>query len=566
MTANVAINLCGMLDGQTFSVDTVEAGSGGNNPTFGVCAPFTLSWNNGGGTTQPAMPLTAVGNRSVWTFITEGNTVVGQQGATGGPGSGTTTFSINGTVNFNEFSGINLGGLWLLKQPPPSNVVATASCSGTCATTYTYEVTCLNDTGESTPGTAVTAVNAASLSSSNFNVISWAPNSDCFGGYNVYGRIGGSLGLLANVPVTNMTPSYTDQGAVSGGASYTFKWATVANPAVAIWDLRNAVLAAGAPTPINLYSSNSGNSTAPKAVSITTTVNHDRQLPIIGFAAGATLTPPGGFVSTVLIGGAPGVNYGLWGGTLDIAAAGATGNAVGTLSVAKPWAALNIGVLPANPATPITIVSTANRTSSSPYNTITFGDAAGVASGDLEIICVSFANGSGIVPDPKVNLIGSASTGVAQNVKVGCYYTYPSGNPAPPTENTTGSIFQTLADGTLYREVLAGLQTWTANVSQSGSGGSPQASISYPVDMIVTGCRATWVGWSCTGYPVFAFKDTTAGIVLCSSGVLDNTSTDKAITPSSYILPANDVLQFLATTAGNTCTQGNASMSIVMHQ
>lgn len=164
-------------------------------------------------------------------------------------------------------------------------------------------------------------------------------------------------------------------------------------------------------------------------------------------------------------------------------------------------------------------------------------------------------------------MIDSATLNSGTGVKLNCYYNYPAGGgAAPPTVNTTGIITQQTPNG-IYRETLLGLQTWTANtMSTTGEAGAIQSSISFPVPMTVVGCRATWLAYTCTTFPVFALKDATAGTVLCSSGTVTNAAHDGSVTPSNFTLPANDVLEFIATTTSADCSGGSAAMSIQMHE
>lgn len=117
------------------------------------------------------------------------------------PGSlvGTGTFPLTTTANFNNFSAININSLSFIDASSPTPV-GTATCGGTCATQYTYEITCNGDAGtQSSPGGQLGLVNADSLDFTNFNTISWASVPGC-ASYTVYGRVNGSLGALETCP------------------------------------------------------------------------------------------------------------------------------------------------------------------------------------------------------------------------------------------------------------------------------------------------------------------------------------------------------------------------------
>jgi hypothetical protein len=91
-------------------------------------------------------------------------------------------------------------------------------------------------------------------------------------------------------------------------------------------------------------------------------------------------------------------------------------------------------------------------------------------------------------------------------------------------------------------------------------------STSFPMALTIQSCRTTWSGYNSCTFPTFALKDTTANAIICSSGATSATPTDKVITPTTTMLPANDVLAFLATTNGTSCTAGGTQITAVMHQ
>lgn len=209
MSGNVAVSLTSFASGANFVIDTTENGTGGYSPTFSVPAGWTLSWPGGG--SQPAMPSTVANAHVVWQFYAVSSSVlVGNVSSVS-----TGTFPLTATANFNNYSGININMLDLGTYTAPTPTVA-GTCSGTCATTYTYEITCLGDNStHSAVSAQETATNAASLSSSNHNSLSWTAGTGCTSGYAVYGRVSGSLGLLA----TTTSTSYNDDGTASPGAA-----------------------------------------------------------------------------------------------------------------------------------------------------------------------------------------------------------------------------------------------------------------------------------------------------------------------------------------------------------
>jgi len=550
------ITVANLTANQAVTVYTVENSSGGWVPTFVAPAGDTLVWPT---SEQPSFPSTAPNVAARWSFQLIGTAIYGNL-------ISTTTAPLSGTIDFNNYSGVNIGGLNLQQLPPPSSLTATATCSGTCTTTYTYEVTCLNDTGQETlPSLQVTATNASALSGSNNNVLNWSSQTGCYGGYNVYGRTSGSLALMA----TTSAITFTDSGqTIPGGSTYTILFDQAAYPSVAVWDLRNAL---AFPTPIDVHNNQAGKGTAATATGLTTAGNNETDIPVFGFLGAATFTPPGGFSNAVSL-AATNTAAGLWGGTQNIATAGAVSAASGTISTAEIWGAVNLAVFPASTATPITVVNTTNAPASSPYTSVTFQDPTGATSGDLEIVCVtaSAENAQIIFQPASFTLIDTATY---QNIApqrttlkpIKCFYNNVTGV-SPPTANSTGIITQA-TNGLVYKEAVIGLQTWTAGTfGGPGSGGNPQGSISYPVAMTITSCRVSWVPYTCTTFPTFALVDSSNGnAVLCSSGTVTGTATDGPVTPSSYSLPANHVMELLATTTGS-CTGGGASMSVVLHQ
>lgn len=211
LSGNAMVNLTNFASGASFIMDITENGTGGFSPTFTVPVGWTLTWPGNG--SQPAMPSTAANAHNLWQFVAISGTQLA--GAPSSLSSG--VFPLAATANFNNYSGININEL---QQSAPvlaaPNVSAT--CSGTCVTTYTYEVVCMGDNSSwSLPSPVGTGNNAASLDGSHFNTVTWTGNAACKNGYDVYGNVAGSLGFLHAEP--SGTTTYVDNGADSPGAA-----------------------------------------------------------------------------------------------------------------------------------------------------------------------------------------------------------------------------------------------------------------------------------------------------------------------------------------------------------
>jgi hypothetical protein len=474
--------------------------------------------------------------------------------------------AITGDIDFQGFSLLQGGGLTLVQQPPIGSVTVSATCSGTCATTYTYDITCVTSTGETNQPVPATAVNASSLSVSNFNTITW-PSQNCTQGYNVYGRIAGSLGLLANVP--QGTTTYTDTGATSPGDSYTFNWAGTGVPALSIWDLRGI----NTQTPLDAVQENGGvtSSGTLTATSITTSATNDTLLTAYGIQPVVTFPAfPAGYSNVLIWQTVANVNLGLAAGLKNVPTAGATGNVSITFSPPPtnlPWTALNIGLLASNPATPATVVAAQKITINSPYNTVTFGDPPGTLAGDVLVVCVSYHSAATLTVPSSFNLLGAVAPGGIGTFVTRCYWTLPNGTTPVPVVNTTGGISQTTASGGTVGEWAPGLISFTGEVDQPNfPSPGPFQSVTYPVSMKVLGCRASYVNMVCSsGYPTPAMRDATGGgVVLCSKAT-GTGGFDGVVTPNYFTLPANDLLTFVNSNPV-TCTGGTVSMTITMEQ
>lgn len=212
LSANTTITFTHLLDGPPpMQVDIIENNVGGFTPTFSAPSGFTLVWPLA---SQPTQTTTA-NSHTFYNFVVEGTVIEGYIV------SPVSVFPLTQTANFNSYSGTNINQLNLsaLVAPTPGVV---ATCSGTCATTYTYELVCLGDNSSvSDPSSTATATNAAALGAGNINTISWTANPACYGGIRIVGRVGGSLGVLATCPGSgNCTgASYVDDGSASVGAA-----------------------------------------------------------------------------------------------------------------------------------------------------------------------------------------------------------------------------------------------------------------------------------------------------------------------------------------------------------
>lgn len=472
--------------------------------------------------------------------------------------------SLSGDISFGGYSALNLGGVTLTQQPAPTNVSITSACTGTCSTSYSYQATCVNAVGETTGSTTLSANNAASLGGGNTITLSWPDiPAGCSQGYNIYGR-SGTLHFLTNVPAG--TTSWTDDGTITAADSYTLGFGTATPYSIAMWDMSGALNT----SPINVFNSLGSQGGTQTVNSVTTTINNSTQFPIIATYSGSgSLSPPAGFTHAVNIAATVNGNPGLWGAIKNISTAGATGNSTSTTTGTFAWATMDIAISPANSGTPITIGNTLAQHSTTATNSFTVGDPASTSPGDLILACVSYNNLAGIVAPSSFNYIGSAAFGT-NSTRVACYWLLPTGGSGPtvPAINTTGAIVQSTATGNPNRIIVAGLTDWQASTASmvAINGSSIISSISYPTQMTVIGCRATWTDLSCSGYPTMAIEDSTGSTVLCSSGTTSNTSTDKNVAPATFTLPANDVMAFIPSSAGTSCTTGSVSMSVTLHQ
>lgn len=493
--------------------------------------------------------------------------------------TGINGFPLLGTADFNNYSGVNVGGMQFVQQPAPSNLQATATCTGTCATTYTYEVSCLTTFGESVQlsnGTinTTTATNAASLSTANNNALSWTFQPQCRSGYNIYGRIGGSVGLLITQP-PNVT-TWTDDGSIVNPAnSYTLSWSASAYAAVQVWDLQGALTS----NPIDVSASASGTSTRPSAPAITTTLNHDLQVATYFFDRNAgTYTAPTGFTAASNIAASPITNYGLGMSQKDRSTAGAIASSLATTAVSQSWATLNMAIKSSNVSNAITIGTQDTHITTSPYTSMTFGDPSGTSTGDLELICISYLQGTTLTlpTAPAAFQLIKVVTSGTNKVQGACYYNAPnvSALPPPPTQNTTGGIQQVTPTGQtvnilpLEGYLVSGSGIYGNNTSGNFPTGSilMQATAQKPGHFVtLTSTNLSLNGGSCSTAPTFnVFDGSTNGTakIASASAQAQGTATTQAET-----LPflAGDTIGLFVSTQGATCLAPTFAVSATLN-
>jgi hypothetical protein len=114
-----------------------------------------------------------------------------------------------------DYSTVDLPAL-----PAPAGLALVQGAGGTLANaTYKYQVTAIDANGETTPCALVTVVVAGGGGTASVG-LSWDVEADIQ--YKVYGRVSGSIGLLATVgpfDPEGTGPTYMDTGAASVGAA-----------------------------------------------------------------------------------------------------------------------------------------------------------------------------------------------------------------------------------------------------------------------------------------------------------------------------------------------------------
>lgn len=121
------------------------------------------------------------------------------------------------TVNTTGVVNLPLGGSGVVALTTPANVaVAVSGTAG--ATSYSYKIVAKNNAGSTAASTAgSTTTGNATLSTTNFNTITWNPVPGALS-YDVYRTVGGaSQGLIGNV-LSTATLSFNDTG-LTGDAS-----------------------------------------------------------------------------------------------------------------------------------------------------------------------------------------------------------------------------------------------------------------------------------------------------------------------------------------------------------
>ena len=115
-----------------------------------------------------------------------------------------------------------------LQSAPPIPVLAKVTGGTLAAGTYTYEITVTNGTGETLPSYSAAITLSAGDHAANLRSISvtWtgvSPYPAAVPGathYNVYGRVGGSLGLMSDgTAIPAATTTYTDTGSGTVGVA-----------------------------------------------------------------------------------------------------------------------------------------------------------------------------------------------------------------------------------------------------------------------------------------------------------------------------------------------------------
>lgn len=122
--------------------------------------------------------------------------------------------SITGTLNANNFSAINLNNATLVARQAPANLTLTSTCTGACSTAYSYEVSCLGDSGQTQASNPAVTSNNLPVAGNSVTV-QWNAEPGCYNGYDVYGRVAGSIGLIG----TTTSTSFVDTGSVVPGAA-----------------------------------------------------------------------------------------------------------------------------------------------------------------------------------------------------------------------------------------------------------------------------------------------------------------------------------------------------------
>jgi len=124
---------------------------------------------------------------------------------TGTISAGSATLTLAGAIDFVNGQGVrvNHAGAAYALNPPTGLGVANVGTPGT--TTYTYTVSCFDNSGgiDAALTTVATTTGNATLNTTNYNTVSWtAPTGTAPAGCAVWGNIAGSLSLRALLPGT----------------------------------------------------------------------------------------------------------------------------------------------------------------------------------------------------------------------------------------------------------------------------------------------------------------------------------------------------------------------------
>lgn len=127
-------------------------------------------------------------------------------------------YACNGTDPLTYYDGSSITSFTERSAPTISNVARTGGSAGSY--TYSYKVTAVTASGETTPSTADTeTANVDTLTASIYMTISWSAVTGAIG-YNVYGRKDGSWYFMAYVE-GNSSTSYVDNDADTPNEAFT---------------------------------------------------------------------------------------------------------------------------------------------------------------------------------------------------------------------------------------------------------------------------------------------------------------------------------------------------------
>lgn len=239
LTANCAMVLPAPVLGARFEVYLTQVNAGSFVPTF----PANIAWI---ASTPPVWSTTAGLTDHIRFKCVDGLNWMGEPGALGmvipplplGSVQVVNVYAANASVTFaNNITagngilailgpdvssplsmsggGVSWTQIGLLAAPSAPTVVAHGA---TGSTNYQYEITYVNALGETIASSTTSITNGnATLSVSNYNIVSWTAAPSDAASVNVYGRVSGALGLLATVTVG--TTTWNDTGSASPGVA-----------------------------------------------------------------------------------------------------------------------------------------------------------------------------------------------------------------------------------------------------------------------------------------------------------------------------------------------------------